>query len=121
MASKEFHNPTTVEFVPDEKKMIRTPLPMEDTAHFNQMRTMQQKEEYARDLRSRFGQRLSKAHIVSSSGEHDDDDFFQEMISKQPIKTSKSSNEPTVDGKITSSATREHEPLEKFLDDLLKI
>lgn len=127
MVTKQFSNPREVELVPDTRTTRKTPLPMttDEKVHFEQLRQMQQKEEYAREMKSRFGQRKgfnndnNAQNLMTSQNE---DDFFAEITKShgdegERAETARMKSDCADQG----AASAEHEQLERYLDDLLKL
>lgn len=101
---------------------------MEDTSHFEKLKHMQQKEEYARDMRRRFGQRAGygRGDLTSSqTQEADDDEFFNDIIDATHARAAGDESDQRTEQKSLQlprgGQNQGHEKLEQFLDDLLKI
>lgn len=124
ISTRHFTNPNEVELVPDERNLPKKPLPMTDTSHFDKLRLIQQKEEYARDLKHRFGSRRETQQAPTGVGQEDDDAFFAEIGSfPQPQRNSGNvSAVPTsTDLQHHKVAEQDQRKLEQYLDDLLKL
>lgn len=113
--------------MPDEKTVRRTPQLMDDKTHFEKLKQMQQKEEYARDMKRRFGQRSGFVKMsdqgVHDAGNVDDNDFFKTIDTKTSnnVVSDSESKQGLSRTEQQGGSTRELDHMEKFLDDLLKI
>lgn len=108
-----------MELVPDGKTSRKTVLSMQDTSHFDRMKQIQQKEEYARDMRLRFGHRQVSGRKVSDD-EINDEDFFTDIASKSQKSEIHSLSRPS--NRVPEVGTADdHQKLERYLDDLLKL
>lgn len=111
-----YHTLTTRPFEIKDREKVNDDRPtgvlkMDDTTDFDAMRLVKQKEEYARDLKMRFGVR--KGYEKNPMNTTNDDAFFDE------IDSSKLTNHRT-----TSTISREVHSRpedERFLDELLKL
>lgn len=98
---------------------------MSDRSHFDEMRQLQQKVEYARSMKQRFGQRAGFARPRKDGDAQevvDDDAFFASLKhgnEDQTTSMKRSAADSRPDGQIDS--VRHEPPLEQYLDDLLKL
>lgn len=123
LQARHFTNPDEKELVPDVSTLQQTPILMDDAFNFDKLRQMQQKEEYARQLKQRFGQRRKVAPVEPNN--LDDDDIFFEAIE---VKGQSKRTSDTRFGTDTSkslerkeSTSENQRQLERYLDDLLKL
>lgn len=119
LRGREWQDPNEEELVP-EVNARKAPQAMQDTTAFEDFRLRQQKEEIARDLRTRFGGRRPVNRASDVTNDHDDEFFSSTAQSRGATSTASAPARP-IRSQRDATGEKDIQQLESFLDDLLRV